>query len=126
MGYPRPLRADSYKAIIPAMGHGYGAADLVRAARQRAGLTQRALAHRAGTTQSVVARIESADTSPRIDTLERLLRAAGFTLNAEIAPRPTARSHMMRDVARILRMSPTDRLREVAAVSRFVANARRA
>jgi hypothetical protein len=35
------------------------------------------------------------------------------------------RSHMMQDVARILRLSPEDRLREVAAVSRFVANTRR-
>jgi hypothetical protein len=32
---------------------------------------------------------------------------------------------MMQDVARILRLSPEDRLREVAAVSRFVANTRR-
>jgi predicted transcriptional regulator len=101
------------------------AATLLRTARERAGLTQRALARRAGTTQSVVARIEGHQTSPRLDTLERLLRTAGYDLEAEIVPRVTARSHMMQDVSRILRLSPTDRLREVGAVNRFVANTRR-
>lgn len=102
------------------------AAALLREARVRAELTQRALARRAGTTQSVVARIEGGQTSPGWDTLQRLLRATGFDLRAEIGPRPSIRSHMMQDVARILRLSPEDRLREVAAVSRFVANTRRA
>jgi transcriptional regulator with XRE-family HTH domain len=101
------------------------AAALLRAARRGADLTQRALARRAGTTQAVVARIESGETSPGWDTLQRLLRASGFDLRAEIIPRPSSRSHMMGDVARILRLSPEDRLREVAAVSRFVANTRR-
>ena len=101
------------------------AAALLRAARTRAQLTQRALARRAGTTQAVVARIESGLTSPGWDTLQRLLRASGFDLRAEIVPRPTAESHMMQDVARILRLSPEDRLREAGAVSRFVANTRR-
>jgi transcriptional regulator with XRE-family HTH domain len=101
------------------------AAVLVRTARARAELTQRALAGRAGTTQAVVARIERGRTSPGWDTLQRLLRASGFDLRAEIVPRPSMRSHMMQDVARILRLSPEDRLREVAAVSRFVANTRR-
>jgi hypothetical protein len=73
----------------------------------------------------VVARIESGETSPGWNTLAKLLRAAGFDLEADIVPRPTARSHMMQDVARILRLSPEDRLREVAAVSRFVTSAHR-
>jgi transcriptional regulator with XRE-family HTH domain len=107
------------------MASGSAAAALLRAARARAKLTQRALARRAGTTQAVVARIESGRTSPGWDTLQRLLRASGFDLRAEIVPRPLVRSHMMQDVARILRLSAEDRLREVAAVSRFVANTRR-
>jgi len=102
-----------------------GAAALLRSARLRAGLSQRALARRARTTQSAVARIEAGATSPGWDTLVRLLRAAGFDLRSEIVPRPTARSHMMQDVDRILRLAPEDRLREVAAVSRFVAFTRR-
>ena len=101
------------------------AAALLRAARQHAGLTQRALARRAATTQSVIARIEGGDTIPGWETLERVLRAAGFDLRAEIVPRATARSHIMRNVARIRSLSPENRLREVAAVNRFVANTRR-
>jgi predicted transcriptional regulator len=102
------------------------AGELLRAARRRAGLSQRRLARRAATTQSVVARIETGETSPRWDTLRQLVRAAGFDLRAEVIPRPRADSHMMQDVARILRLSPEDRLREVAALNRFVAAARRA
>ncbi|MFN2483708.1 MAG: helix-turn-helix domain-containing protein [Candidatus Limnocylindria bacterium] len=55
----------------------------LRYARRRAGLTQRDLAERAGVRQPVVARIESGAISPRVDTLERLLRAAGRTLATE-------------------------------------------
>jgi transcriptional regulator with XRE-family HTH domain len=108
------------------MSDGPDAAALLRSARLRAGLSQRALARRARTTQAVVARIEAGETSPGWDTLVRLLRAAGFDLHTSIAERPTGRSHMMRDVERIRRLSPTDRLREIAAVNRFVASTRHA
>lgn len=54
------------------------ASALLRDARARTGLTQRELARRAGTAQSVVARIESGETSPTVRTLDRLLEAAGL------------------------------------------------
>ena len=60
--------------------------DLLRFARTRAGLTQRQLAQRARTAQSVVARIESGATSPSWETLSRLLEAAGFALDATLRP----------------------------------------
>lgn len=50
---------------------------VVRAARREAGLTQRELAERVGTTQSAVARWETGAESPRLDTLSALLRACG-------------------------------------------------
>lgn len=56
------------------------AATLLRTARVRAGLSQRALAARAGTSQAAVAAIESGRKSPRLATLERLLDAAGASL----------------------------------------------
>lgn len=59
------------------------AARLLRTARRGAGLSQRALAEAAGIPQSTVARIELGSLSPRTDTLERLLRAAGQTLTIE-------------------------------------------
>ena len=98
---------------------------LLREARARAGLTQRELARRAGTAQSVVARIEQGRTDPSTATLARLLAAAGFELRAELTPLPVADTHMLDDVARILAMTPEQRLLEVRNVSRFVAAARR-
>jgi transcriptional regulator with XRE-family HTH domain len=59
------------------------AARLVTYARRGAGLSQRALAERAGLPQSTVARIELGRLSPRIDTLQRILRATGRTLTSE-------------------------------------------
>jgi transcriptional regulator with XRE-family HTH domain len=101
------------------------AAKLLRDARIRAGLSQRRLAHRAGTAQSVVARVELGETSPGWDTLVRLLAAAGFELRPELDVKPAARSHMLKDVARILALTPEQRLAEVGNVSRFVTLARR-
>jgi transcriptional regulator with XRE-family HTH domain len=59
------------------------AARLLAHARRRAGLSQRGLARVAGVPHSTVARIELGVLSPRADTLERLLRAAGHTLATE-------------------------------------------
>ena len=100
------------------------AARLLAEARRRAGLTQRALARRARTSQSVIARIENGSASPSTRTLARLLRAAGFELQASIEPLATGRSHMLQDVARILRLSPEDRLRELHNASRLFTAAR--
>ncbi len=97
---------------------------LVRDARLRAGLTQRELARRAETAQSVVARIELGQTSPTWQTLTRLLSAAGFDLDASLAVRPVFGSHMLDDVARILWLTPEERLAEVANASRFATVAR--
>ncbi len=100
-------------------------ADLVRAARYRAGLTQRALAERAGTAQSVVARIEGGHTDPSSETLVRLLHAAGVELRCRLVDRPVVESHMLDDVDRILALTPAERLRETARVDRFTKAARR-
>lgn len=104
---------------------GNDAAALLRGARTRAGLTQRALARRARTAQSVVARIEGGVTSPSWETLSRLLAAAGFELEAVVEPRAAVDPRMLEDVSRILSLTPEERLNEVRNVSRFAAAARR-
>jgi transcriptional regulator with XRE-family HTH domain len=104
---------------------GFDPARMLRTARTRAGLTQRALARRAGTAQSVVARIESGQVSPTVATLSRLLDAAGHEARAELVPRPAADSHMLEDVGRILRLTPEQRLLEIRNISRLEAAARR-
>ena len=98
---------------------------LVRQGRVRAGLSQRELAKRAGTTQSVVARIELGATSPTLETVRRLLLAAGFDVAATLVPKPALDRQLLDDVQRILSLSPEDRLREVANLSRFIARADR-
>ena len=54
-------------------------------ARIAAGLTQKELAERMGTTQSAIARLESATHMPSLDTLRRLAEALGvdFIITAQ-------------------------------------------
>jgi transcriptional regulator with XRE-family HTH domain len=99
-------------------------ARLLASARKAAGLTQRALARRARTSQSVIARIESGATSPSWSTLESLLNRAGFDLHATLIMRVSGRSHMLDDVRRILRLTPEERLLELRNASRFFTAAR--
>lgn len=101
------------------------AAGLLREARTRAGLTQRELAKRARTAQSVIARIERGQSDPSWETLTRLIAAAGFDLHGQLTLRSTPDSHMLQDVARILSLTPEERLSEVRNVNTFLTAARR-
>lgn len=90
------------------------AARILKYARRRSGLSQRALASAAGVPQSTVARIELGVLSPRTDTLERLLSAAGASLNVE--PKlgiGIDRTH----IRELLRLTPTERARVAAATA---------
>jgi transcriptional regulator with XRE-family HTH domain len=103
---------------------------ILRQLRLRARLSQRELAARAGTAQSVVARIESGTTDPSWQTLQRLIHAAGghVSLQLDMLPQldsPPLDPQLLDDVPRILALSPENRLREVAAISRFTVGARR-
>ena len=107
---------------------------LLREARTQAGLSQRELAERAQTTQSVVGRVEANLGNPSVETIERLLAAAGFELRAEITPRvpidPLVASYK-KDIDRTLlrenlKKSPERRVRALQALSRLADEARRA
>jgi transcriptional regulator with XRE-family HTH domain len=58
---------------------------LIREARLRAGISQRELAGRLGTSQSLVARWESGRVAPSFDAVLRSIRACGFELDYSIA-----------------------------------------
>ena len=73
----------------------------------------------------MVARIEAGHTRPGSGTLRRLIEAAGLELRVELVPLPVAKTHMLDDVARILSLTPEQRLREVGNASRFESSARR-
>lgn len=62
------------------------AAAILRRARLRAGLTLRALAARAGTSHSTLAAYERGRKVPSVETLARIVRAAGFELGVELTP----------------------------------------
>ena len=62
----------------------------LRRARRNAGLSLRALAKRAGTSHSTLAAYEAGRAVPRVDTLDRILRAAGYATHIDVSPRPDA------------------------------------
>lgn len=62
---------------------------LIRMARRQAGLTQQALAKRAGTSQAAMSAYESGRRSPSVDTLCRILGAAGCEVRMRLAPPDT-------------------------------------
>ena len=66
--------------------------EVLREARTRAGLSQRELARRAGTSHATVSAYEAGRIDPGAHVLERLLDAAGFGLRAELEPRVRTRS----------------------------------
>jgi transcriptional regulator with XRE-family HTH domain len=93
---------------------------MLRYARRSAGLSQAALAVAAGVPQSTVARIELGQLTPRLDTIERLLRATGNSV--ELTPVLGADEDRSLILDR-LRMSPAERarlaIREARAVCRI-------
>ena len=111
------------------------AVNVLREARARAGLTQRDLARRAHTAQSVVARIERGQTSPSVATLSRLLAATGFGLDVELVPQSAAADPLIeaykRDIDRSLlrrnlEKTVDERVRSLQALGRLATEARRA
>ena len=62
----------------------------VRELREAAGFSQRELADRMGTTQSVVARLEAGGSKPSLSTLERVAEAVGKTIEVRFTERAAA------------------------------------
>ena len=103
-----------------------GANDLLRQARLKAGLSQRDLARRADTAQSVVARIELGLTSPSFETLSRLLAAAGFEIDPQLGEAKGEPARALADVERILALKAEERLQGLRNVDRFLGAVSRA
>jgi transcriptional regulator with XRE-family HTH domain len=91
---------------------------LLRETRRRHGVSQARLAIRAGTTQSVISRIESDRISPTIETLRSLLHLLGEDLELEVRARD---SGIDRDLIRSnLTHPPSERVRRGLAFADFV------
>lgn len=65
--------------------------NLLREARQRAGMTQQQMAERAGTSRTTLSDYENGKKTPLVDTAARLAGAAGFDLVLSPRPRFTSR-----------------------------------
>ena len=65
-------------------------ATTVRLARQRSGLSLRALAARAETSYSTLAAYEAGRVQPSFDRVRRIVESAGFDLEVTLVPRPGA------------------------------------
>ena len=63
------------------------AAQIIREARLKAGLTQTELAERLGRERAQVARWEISGQEPSFENLQAVVEACGFTLKVEIAER---------------------------------------
>src|ERR1700680_2113293 len=81
-----------YRKAYEALEEEFVLASAVIDVRNRAGLTQEELARKMGTTQPVVARLESGRSRPSMRTLERLADATGSRLLISFAPRAAKRS----------------------------------
>lgn len=85
-------RDPKLQAEYERLGPRYKLISALIGARQRAGLTQRELARRMGRSQAVVSRLESAEHSPRIETLLEYAEACGHQIELRIveAEEPSA------------------------------------
>jgi transcriptional regulator with XRE-family HTH domain len=81
------MKDPKYRKAYRALEEEFVFASAVIDARNRAGLTQQELARKMGTTQPVVARLESGGTRPSMRTLERLAKATGSRLLISFQPR---------------------------------------
>lgn len=74
------IKEPRYKKACDELEEEFVLASAVMDVRNRAGLTQKELARKMGTTQPVVARLESGRSRPSMRTLERLAHATGSRL----------------------------------------------
>lgn len=92
---------------------------MIREARRRAGLTQRQLAERLRTKQSVIARWEADRTAPTFDTVGRALRACGFLLDVHLLPRDQDFYHDWSMAKQNLALTPAQRLADHQTMIEF-------
>jgi len=83
--------------------------ETLRRAREEAGLSQSALAARAGTSQATISAYESGRKQPSVETLGRLLAATGRRLTVERAlprePSPSEHARTARALVDVLALA---------------------
>jgi predicted transcriptional regulator len=82
----RLLKDKATRVAYLALEDEFAVAHQLIAARVKAGLTQAEVATRMGTTQSVIARMESGKTLPSLRTLSRYAQAIGYSASVKLEP----------------------------------------
>ena len=95
---------------------------LVRELRLAAGLSQRALARRAGTSQPAVARYEQGGATPSWETLQRLAAACGRWVRISTGVVPDPDDVELAEI--LLRLTPEERLQALRRYARLAEVAR--
>jgi len=90
---------------------------LIRGLRVLSGLSQRALAQRAGTSQPAIARYERGIATPSWQTLQRLGAACGWRIGLESVPLPDPDDMQLAET--LLALSPLERLRALGRYARL-------
>ena len=82
----RWMKEPGFKAGYDALEEEFALASMLIEARTNAKLSQAELAERMGTSQSTIARLESAAAKPTLSTLERFARAIGMRVRVSLEP----------------------------------------
>jgi transcriptional regulator with XRE-family HTH domain len=90
----------------------------VRALRERAAVTQTALAQAAGTSQPTIAAYEAGRKSPTVETLGRLAHAVGLEAHVQFEPPLTREDRRSLALHRAIARRLTDEPRHVLALAR--------
>lgn len=101
------------------------AGSLIRRTRARHGISQRALALRAGTTQAWISQLERGAASPTVDTLAKLLRCMGEDLVLDTRRLPGHYEHDPVAFRHARAQTVDERLADGAAWGRLAAGTRR-
>ena len=78
---------------------------IVRDARERAGFSLRTLAWKAETSHSALSAYEAGRVVPTIDTFERIVAAAGFTVSISITPLVAPDAERSRELLAVLELA---------------------
>jgi transcriptional regulator with XRE-family HTH domain len=89
------MKESRYRKAYAALEDEFVLASAAIDVRNRAGLTQEALARKMGTTQPVVARLESGRGRPSMRTLDRLAKATSSRLVISFAPMTLVSVHLL-------------------------------
>jgi ribosome-binding protein aMBF1 (putative translation factor) len=82
----RWMKDKNFRAEYERIGPEMEIAVAIAEARTRAGLTQKQLAERVGTTQSVISRLESGQAEPSTRTMKRIAEATHSRLHITLSP----------------------------------------